>query len=125
MKRNHKFKEFDQLQKIKREVEKLKRENTALRKQLARIDYTRFQNLKDLVDKQNKEDKELQHKKKSESLKQQWVCRECGKGFLYIKMFDHPTNGVTYWRACNLCTNRTKAQKYTPSVEGLMEEDEE
>ena len=118
-------KEFDELQRVKHENQKLKKEISALRKQLVRIDYTRFQNLKELVDKQHKEELHLENSNKNERLKEKWRCHECGKGCLYIKIFDHPVKGVLYWRSCNLCDHKTAMKPYDKEkVEGPKEEEE-
>lgn len=117
-------KELDTLQRLKHENAKLKRDIAALRKQLDRIDYTRFQNLVDLVDKQSKEDKALENAQKKEKLKKKWGCHHCGKGILLIKLFDHPLKGVQYWRKCNLCPHKTKMKPYSSEVEGVKDDSE-
>lgn len=115
-------KEFDLLEKLKHENKRLKRNLEALRKQLERVDFERYSNLQELVDKQHREEEALREEISNEKLKEKWSCFCCGKGFLYLKIFNHPVKGVMYYRACNICEHRTKMQLYTTEVQGLKEE---
>lgn len=119
-------KELDQIQKMRREIEKLKRENVALRKQMARIDFTRFQNLRELVNKQRKEDLQERKEATAEKLKKEFLCYKCGKDWLRLKLWDHPIKGPSYYRACPTpgCGHRTEMKPYTPKVRGITEEGE-
>lgn len=118
-------KELNLLEKLKHENRKLKQELAALRKQLARVDFARYENLQELVDKQHREEEVIKKTKKEDKLKQKWTCFGCGKGYLYLKIFNHPVKGVMYYRTCNMCDHRTKLKVYTAKVEGLKEEEEE
>jgi hypothetical protein len=115
-------KELEDIQRLKHENRALKRRISALEKQLQRIDYTRFTNLTQLVDKQRKEDLQLQNMQEAARLKEKWGCHKCGKGHLLLKIWDHPVKGPMYYRRCNLCDNRTKMQEYSSGVEGIKEE---
>lgn len=119
--RNHGHKELNQLQICRKENEKLKKEISSLRKQLARIDLDRYAHVKNIVEEHyanEKEEKSAQDLVKS--LKDEWQCRECGEGHLEITLYTR-RDGTFYHRACNVCTNRTKVQKYDPeTVKGIM-----
>jgi len=117
-------KELEYVQRIKHENKKLKRENAALRKQLARIDYTRFQNLAQLVEKQRRESLEEAKAKRLEQAKKDWLCHKCGKDFLRLIIWNHPVKGACYYRKCGYapCQHRTAMKVYSPSIEGITED---
>ena len=58
-----------------------------------------------------------------ERLKNEWKCHEIGcSGHLEIFTYNK-INDTWYHRICSnapLCKNRTKAQKYTPEVKGII-----
>lgn len=116
-------KELDQLEKLKYENKRLKKQISSLRKQLQRIDIDRHDNLRDLIDKFALEDHEEEIKAQKEKLKKQWECHECGVGFMMI----HPVvrqDGTFYYRKCTECSNRTKLKPYTKDVKGIKRNDE-
>jgi hypothetical protein len=115
-----------EVQTLRYENQKLKKENARLRRQLQRVDLNRFQNLSELVNKKFKEDKIEAKSKKLEALKQKWECFSCGRGILRLMIYDHPVKGAMYFRKCDQagCGHRTEMQKYTPEVEGITENDE-
>jgi HPt (histidine-containing phosphotransfer) domain-containing protein len=119
MKRNHSDKELSQLQLIKKENEKLKRQILQLRKQLARTDLDKYSNLKDTIEKHCQEDKAQEGQELLERLKQEWKCRDCENGYLEIILYNK-LNNTWYFRKCNECSNRTAAQKYTSDVKGIV-----
>jgi len=116
-------KEYDDLQKVRHENKKLKRENQALRKQLQRIDFRRFENLSQLVDKQHKESLAETKNKKLELAKKHWLCHKCGKDYLRLVIWDHPVKGPCYYRKCGYpsCQQRTEMKAVTNSIEGITE----
>jgi len=120
MKRNHSPKELDQLQRIKKENDSLKREISSLRKKLARVDLDRA-DLKEAIEDSSKQEYVKEAATIREKLKQEWKCKECPTGFLEIVLFNK-INDVYYFRKCNGCSNRTKTQKYTTDVKGIINE---
>lgn len=116
--RKYNQKEEDLLQKTKRENQKLKRQITALRKQLQRVDLERYENLKDLIYKNSKEDIEDKIKKEREKLKKDWECHTCRVGFMKIHTISR-RDGLFYYRKCTKCDNRTPTKPYNEKVEGI------
>ena len=113
-------KEFSQLDRLKHENRKLKRQISALRKQLERIDVSRWDNLQELVQKQAEEDKIVEKSKKNNRLKQKWACFQCDDGVLRLIILNR-RDGVFYYRSCSACNNRTKPQKYHKLVDGIKD----
>jgi hypothetical protein len=99
-------------------VRKLKKENSSLRKQLARIDTQRFEHLEELVDQQAMEERQLDHKSKRQKLIEKWNCYKCEDGILKIIIINRP-DGLHYFRRCNKCSNKTKLKRYSDEVEGI------
>lgn len=117
-------KERSREQTLSNENKKLKRELATLRKQIARLDLDRYSTIKDMVEEHHMEDKAEHTESLLESLKQQWKCRECTIGFLGIIMYTKMGNPWYFRKCSNLsCNNRTKSQKYTSEVRGLINED--
>lgn len=117
-------KEYDQLDKLKHENSKLKREIGVLRRQLQRVDFDRYSNLHELVNKQRKESLAEENEAKRESLMKEWQCHSCGKDYLRINIWNHPVKGVMYFRKCNTCSHRTEMKPYTKDVKGIKAEEE-
>jgi hypothetical protein len=125
MKRTHSAKELTQLQIIKRENDRLKRQISSLRKQFARLDVDRFKIAKELIEEHYTEDRADQGRQILDSLKQQWACKICADGYLEIFIYNRG-NETYYYRICSsapFCLNRTKSQIYTPSVPGIIRKD--
>ena len=123
MARNKKYndKEFDLLQRLKYDNEKLKRQNKTLRKQLQRVDIDRYENLKNIIHKHCAEDLEEELKSEHKKLMKQWECRECEEGFLKLYTISR-RDGVFYYRKCTECSNRTPTKPYTDKIEGIKDE---
>lgn len=115
---NHK--ELDQLQKLKKENEKLKRTVSQLRKELDRIE-NRYSGLDDLVQQQYEEQfpKKLS---KTKQLQDDWMCHKCKEDYLRIIIINRP-DGTFYLRKCGSCTNKTRLKKYHEKVQGIVEND--
>jgi arginyl-tRNA synthetase len=115
-------KEVQLIDRLKKENAELKRDLAKIRRQLDRlnIDHDRYRTLRELVHKQVQEDR---HAKKT---KDKWNCWQCGKGTLTLHIFPR-RDGDFYYRSCNMegCGHRTPLKKYTPDVEGVMEEKDE
>ena len=113
-------KEFTREQKLINENRTLKRQVASLRKELARVDLDRYSNLKETIEKHYQEDRAQEGKDILERLKQEWRCHKSNcSGYLEITLFNK-INEVYYYRRCTECLNRTKSQKYTPEVKGIV-----
>jgi hypothetical protein len=120
--RNYNDKEYAELERLKHENQKLKRQVSALRKQISRLDVDRYNNVKELLEKQANDDAyEYVHKEKQKA-EQQWRCYSCGSGVLRTKRM-HRRDGSFYYRKCDneKCTNRTNTKPIPPDgkIEGV------
>ncbi len=115
--------EFTREQKLIHENRILKRHVASLRKELARVDLDRFDNLKQTIDQHYQEDRKQDGLDILEKVKKEWACKESGcNGFLEIFLYNK-INSTYYYRICSeapRCKNRTVAQKYSPEVKGIM-----
>lgn len=104
--------EQDQLQKLRNENKKLKSMLSQLRKQISRIDVDRFQNLKDLLDAQDRREAEDAAKERGLESDKQWECWTCRTGVLRVHVIEKPGHSI-YNRVCDnpACGHRTKFQK--------------
>lgn len=113
-------KEYSRLQEALHENRKLKRENANLRKSLSKLDLDRHSYVRDIVEEHYaREDSETTTMQMLDKLKSQWLCRECHEGHLEITVYTK-AGETWYFRQCNNCKYRTKSQKYTPGVKGLI-----
>lgn len=113
-------KEFSREQRLVHENRKLKQENARLRKQLARIDLDRYDTIREmLAEHESQEEAVANSQQILESLKKTWTCNECHQGHLEIILYNKLTD-TWYYRKCTNCTHRTKSQKYTPDVKGII-----
>lgn len=115
-------KEYSREQQLLFENRKLRREIGHLRKQLARVDLDRFSHVKDIIEKSYQMEEELDGRKILQRLKEVWRCHECERGYLEIVLYNRP-DATFYYRLCNQCSHRTKSQKYSPDVPGILKED--
>jgi len=126
--RNHKgTKEYSDNQRLKHEIEKLKRDNAQLRKQLSKTNWERNHDIQELVFKAETEQLMQQSKSKSvEDSKKEWQCHKCDEGFLRIIMIPR-LDGMFYFRKCSSkgCDQRTRLKKYTSDVKGIKANEEE
>lgn len=114
--------EYDIVDKLKHENQKLKKQISQLRKQLARLDLNRYSNLKELVDKHELEDQEEKKTEHKEQIKKLWECFECREDHLRMVTFERK-DGVFYFRKCNSCGHRTKMKRLTADTkEGPLSE---
>lgn len=112
--------DIELLERLKRENKSLKKQLARLQKQLNRIDLDRFQNLEEIVEAQYKEEKELHQKTKRDQLLEKWKCFHCDDGYIHLIVVNRP-DGVYYFRRCRECGHKTKLQKYNENVEGVTE----
>jgi len=115
--------EFTKEQQLIHENRLLKRQVSALRKELARVDLDRFDNLKETIERNYQEDNAQQGQDILEHLKQEWKCRDCANGYMEIFIYSKVGN-PWYYRVCSTapqCKNRTISQKYDPKqVKGII-----
>lgn len=110
-------KEQDQLQDLKEENRRLKKQVASLRKQLDRLDLdsSKYDDLRELVNRQYEEEEKQKNTKK---LKEKWKCFKCGQGTLKLLILDR-NDGSFYFRKCDHCDHRTNMQKYNDKIEGI------
>lgn len=111
-------KDYDQLDKLKNENRKLKRQISSLRKQIARIDLDRYHNIRELLEKYDAEEQEEELQRQEEAAKEEWRCHDCDRDYLRLVVFNR-RDGTFYFRKCFTCGKRTKTQKYHDKVKGL------
>lgn len=113
-------KERSREQELKYENNKLRREVSSLRKQLARIDLDRYGYVRDMIDEHLADQVEIVTTEDMlKSMKNEWKCHECNAG--HLEIYPYGKMGETwYYRKCNNCPHRTKSQVYTPSVRGIV-----
>lgn len=121
-------KEYSKLQQVLHENDKLKREISKLRKQLARIDLDRHSYVRDIIDEfyenEEKQETEKTMAQVMSDLKRIWKCRECSDGHLEIVTYSK-MGETWYFRRCSSdsCKHRTKSQPYNESVKGIRYEE--
>jgi hypothetical protein len=120
MPRRHGDKELDQLQKLKYENDKLKRENSRLRKLIQRGQADQ-ELLHELMVQKDREEEVAQAEKIAEN---RWRCYQCAAGVMKIHLLQR-LDGVFYYRCCSNaeCGHRTKLQKHTKDVQGVKHEE--
>lgn len=110
-------------QRLQIENDKLKRQLAQLRKQLARIDLDRHANLRDIVYKHYQQEEAERHAEKErealEILMKEWQCNKCEVGHLEIVLLSKGDE-THYFRKCNSCPHRTKLQRYSKNVRGIL-----
>ena len=101
--------EFDLLEKLKKENKHLKRELKRARKMLDRYDVAEQKGLinEDIIVPSKKRQKEKE-------LLEKWRCYECENGILRLIII-----GNRYLRKCDQCGKNTKSQIWDSSVKGI------
>lgn len=110
--------EYDQVQRLRHENKRLKNQISQLRKQLSRVDIDRFQNLKDLIESQEREDQAETKAEEQKKIEQDWKCFECKSGTIRLVVLERK-DGVFYYRICDRCPKRTKIKRYNSDVKGV------
>jgi hypothetical protein len=110
----------ERLTRLKLENQKLRRQLQKLRKQLQRVDLEEYQNVRDLLESQDREDAVVEEKINRENLINKWLCHQCQEDYLRLIVLNRP-DGAVYFRKCATCGHRTKLQKYTENVEGVVD----
>lgn len=115
-------KEFTREQKLVQENRVLKRQVASLRKQLARVDLDRYGQLKQTIEQHYQEDKTQEGLDILEKVKKEWACQEVNcDGYLEIILYNK-IDSTWYYRKCTSCPHRTKSQKYSPEVKGIIKD---
>ena len=112
-------KEISREQALISENKGLKRDLAKIRKQLARIDLDRFDTLREMIEENRSEAEPEFGAAFLENLKRTWLCNDCRQGHLEIILYNKIDN-TYYYRKCTNCPNRTKSQKHTPAVTGIV-----
>ena len=108
--------EQDQLQFLKEQNRRLKREIAKLRKQIQRLDLDRFASFKEALDRIDEiEMEQTARRKEKEISKEKWRCWDCNQGTMRLKVWDR-LDGPHYQRVCDHCGKRTTMKKWTPEV---------
>lgn len=108
--------EQDQLQYLKDQNKRLKREISSLRKQIQRLDLDRFASFKEALDRIDEIEMEQTAKRKEKEIsKEKWKCWDCNVGTMRLKVWDR-LDGPHYQRVCDHCNKRTTMKKWTPEV---------
>lgn len=110
--------EINEIQRLRYENDKLKKQISKLRKQLSRIDIDRYSNLKEMLEAHAAEDNTFDAKVHLEELKRKWICHKCKEDHLRVIVVPR-ADGVFYFRRCPSCSNKTKLQKYTDDINGI------
>jgi len=113
--------EIKEIQRLKLENQKLKKQIASLRKQLNRIDIDRYQYIKDMLENQAEEDQQFEVDRELDDIKKHWECEVCARDYLRIIVI-RKGNGVFYMRRCPTCMHKTKLKKFTHEVEGIDSE---
>lgn len=108
--------DYSKEQRLRHEIKKLKRQNQALRKQLARVDLDRYTNIKDLIEKYDRMETDEARRDTEAKLNKKWECWECRQGVLMmVPLFRR--DGQYYFRRCRNCGHRTKTQPMKQAVD--------
>jgi hypothetical protein len=114
--------ELKEIQRIRLENNKLKKQISKLRKELSRIDIDRYSSLKTLIEAQAAEDESFDSVAELEQLKTKWMCHKCQLDHMRLILIPR-ADGTFYLRKCGTCDNRTKMKKYVDGIEGIMSND--
>lgn len=112
--------EFNKEQKLAHENKRLKIELARVRKQLARLDLDRYENVKEMIE-EHYVDNAQEGQDILENLKKAWACKQCQSGYLEIFTYNK-LDQTWYFRRCSnapTCKHRTESKRYTPDVKGI------
>ena len=116
-------KEFSREQRLVNENKKLKKELAHLRKQMSRIDMDRLETIREMCADQEETERFREKTEDAtptvDALRKEWACKECDSGYLEIFKFSK-MDCLWYYRKCNSCPKRTRSQKYTSKVKGII-----
>lgn len=118
MSKSKRLKEWDEVQKLKKDNQKLRRENQKLRKVIKNVDFERYSFVQDLLSSFDYDKKQSTRKEIQQNLEEKWKCHECGEGVLRLVIL-FKVGEEFYFRKCDCCGKRTKLKKYTEDVKGV------
>tara|TARA_B100000902_G_C26972027_1_gene745891 strand:+ start:132 stop:506 length:375 start_codon:yes stop_codon:yes gene_type:complete len=110
-------KELKEIQRLKHDNVALKRQLNRLRKQIARVNLDRFENVRDALEADHREDEQETKLAKQRRLIERWQCFHCGEDYLRLLVINRP-DGEFYFRKCPNCDHRTRMQRFDKGVEG-------
>lgn len=109
--------EFKEVQRLRHENDKLKRQIAKLRKELSRVDIDQYSHLKEIIESQE-DTEEFDKKSELDRLKEKWACHKCSRDILRVIIIPR-ADGIFYIRRCITCGNKTKMKKYDNFIEGI------
>ena len=104
---NKKKKDLTEIQRLKAENARLKRQMTRLRKELTRVSNDQFENVREALEVQDREDAAFVEMEKKKRLVEHWQCFKCREDYLRLIVIQRP-DGAFYFRKCPGCENRTR-----------------
>lgn len=116
-------KEFSKEQRLSHENQRLKKQVSSLRKQLAHLDLDRHGYVKEIIEEHYQLEEAQEGQDILEKVQKEWECHECRAGFLEIYVYNKP-DGTWYYRLCSNCPHRTASQKYNPGIRGIRKVNE-
>lgn len=114
-------KEYSNEQRLKIENRELRRKVSSLQKQLARVDLSRYNHVKEILEDQVDSHDSEAAGQVLKDLRSHWACHECQDGVLEVVTFSR-AGQVCYLRECDTCSNRTQPQPYHENVKGIFRE---
>jgi len=114
-------KDLKEVQLLKEENKKLRRQVRKLRSVISNLDLRQYEFVNDLLKKQTKENKTCTERSRQKKLEAKWACFECGKGILRLIVLTR-LDGTMYFRRCDHCENKTRLKVFTDEVVGVLEE---
>ncbi len=111
-------KEYDQLDKLKHDNKKLKRQVKKLRKIIDRFDLDRYNDVKEWIEKYANLELEQERAEATKELEKRWKCWDCDQGVFRIHVIMR-MDGEFYYRMCDQCRKRTSLKKYSKKTEGV------
>lgn len=112
-----KKKELNELQRLKTENLKLKRQLTRLRKELSRAQTDEFSDLDEAREAQSREYQAIIELEKQKRQIAHWQCFKCDLDYLRLIIIQRP-DGAFYFRKCPACEHRTRLKPLREDVEG-------
>jgi len=109
-------KEYDELQETRHENRRLKRTISQLRKQISRLDLDRYHNLSELIEKHDREEKDIKLKDHKRAVEKIWECWKCREDILRLVIIER-RDGTHYFRRCKNCHHRTKMKPMNDDVD--------
>ncbi len=108
-----KSKDQPEIQRLKIENSQLRRQLSRLRKQITRINTDEYENVEEALGAQNREDEIIGQQK----LIEHWRCFHCNDDYLRLIIVQRP-DGAFYFRRCPNCERRTRLKPLEDSVVG-------